>query len=193
MCPLWLPVMMTLIIVRGLRCSNPRPHNTLDLLLFPSAQEIVKRVQLSEAAVFVSGNAILTLFLAHKLWAWVDSGTIFTLLSLDAVHRLGMNWERDWRQMRVVGEGSFMRVRPDFPRFSAYARRVAGHARCAGGRWRRNRPSDRAHDRLAVRRGSSLAASMTIGMVLGACLAAFVAGMPPTIRYNRDANNSKTE
>ena len=105
---------MTLIILRVLRCSSPQSHNTLDLLLFPSAPETIEQVQISEAAFLVSGNAILTLFLAHKLWVCVDSGAIFTLLRVNEVCRLGIEWERSRRQMIVVGNGSFIRVRPEW-------------------------------------------------------------------------------
>jgi len=48
------------------------------------------------------------MILAHKLWAFVDSGAIFTLLSVDEAHRLGIDWESGRRQMVVVGDGSFI-------------------------------------------------------------------------------------
>jgi predicted aspartyl protease len=46
--------------------------------------------------------------LAHKLWAFVDSGAIYTLLRVDEARRLGIDWERGRRQMIVVGDGSFI-------------------------------------------------------------------------------------
>jgi len=46
--------------------------------------------------------------LTHKLWAFVDSGAIFTLLSVDEARRLGIDWERGRRQMIVVGDCSFI-------------------------------------------------------------------------------------
>ena len=46
--------------------------------------------------------------LAHKLWAFVDTGSIYTLLRVDEARRLGIDWERGRRQMIVVGDGSFI-------------------------------------------------------------------------------------
>jgi hypothetical protein len=46
--------------------------------------------------------------LTHKLWAFVDSGAIFALLSADEARRLGIDGERGRRQMIVVGDGSFI-------------------------------------------------------------------------------------
>ena len=46
--------------------------------------------------------------LAHKIWAFVDSGATFTLLRVDEAHRLGIDWNRGRRQMIVVGNGSFI-------------------------------------------------------------------------------------
>src|SRR6266699_3120728 len=46
--------------------------------------------------------------LAHKIWAFVDSGAIYTLLRVDEAHRLGIDWARGRRQMIVVGDGSFI-------------------------------------------------------------------------------------
>jgi hypothetical protein len=48
------------------------------------------------------------MILTHKLWAFVDSGAIFTLLSVDEARRLGIDWERGRRQLIVVGDGSFI-------------------------------------------------------------------------------------
>ena len=47
--------------------------------------------------------------LAHKIWAFVDSGAIFTLLHVDEAQRFGLDWARGRRQMIVVGDGSFIR------------------------------------------------------------------------------------
>jgi hypothetical protein len=57
--------------------------------------------------------------LAHKIWAFVDSEAIFTLLRVDEAHRLGIDWVRGRRQRMVVGDGSFIRVRPQFPRWDS--------------------------------------------------------------------------
>jgi len=46
--------------------------------------------------------------LAHKIWAFVDSGAVYTLLRVDEAHRLGIDWARGRRQMIVVGDGSFI-------------------------------------------------------------------------------------
>ena len=46
--------------------------------------------------------------LAHKIWAFVDSGATFTLRRVDEAHRLGIDWNRGRRQMIVVGDGSFI-------------------------------------------------------------------------------------
>ena len=46
--------------------------------------------------------------LAHKIWAFVDSGAIYTLLRVDEAHRLGIDWARGRRQMIVVGDGGFI-------------------------------------------------------------------------------------
>lgn len=48
--------------------------------------------------------------LAHKVWAFVDSGATFTTLSVDEAHRLGIDWEQGRRQMIVVGDGSFIPI-----------------------------------------------------------------------------------
>ena len=45
---------------------------------------------------------------AHKLWAFVDSGATFSILSIDDAHRIGIDWEKGRRQMIVVGDGSFI-------------------------------------------------------------------------------------
>ena len=45
---------------------------------------------------------------AHKIYAFVDSGAIFTLLRVDEAHRLGIDWARGRRQMIVVGDGSLI-------------------------------------------------------------------------------------
>jgi hypothetical protein len=44
----------------------------------------------------------------HKLWAFVDSGATFSILSIDDARRLGIDWEKGRRQMIVVGDGSFI-------------------------------------------------------------------------------------
>lgn len=44
----------------------------------------------------------------HKLWAFVDSGATFSILSVDDARRLGIEWGKGRRQMIVVGDGSFI-------------------------------------------------------------------------------------
>jgi hypothetical protein len=46
--------------------------------------------------------------LAHKLWAFVNFGAIYTLLRVDEARRFGIDWERGRQQMIVVGDGSFI-------------------------------------------------------------------------------------
>jgi hypothetical protein len=44
----------------------------------------------------------------HKIWAFVDSGATFSILSIDEARRIGLDWEKGRRQMIVVGDGSFI-------------------------------------------------------------------------------------
>jgi len=44
----------------------------------------------------------------HKLWAFVDSGATFSIVSIDDARRIGIDWEKGRRQMIVVGDGSFI-------------------------------------------------------------------------------------
>jgi hypothetical protein len=44
----------------------------------------------------------------HKVWAYVDSGATFSILSVDDARRIGLAWETGRRQMIVVGDGSFI-------------------------------------------------------------------------------------
>ena len=44
----------------------------------------------------------------HKLWAFVDSGATFSILSTDDARRLCIEWEKGRHQMIVVGDGSFI-------------------------------------------------------------------------------------
>ena len=46
--------------------------------------------------------------LAHKIWTFVDSGAIFTLLRVDKAYHLGIDWTKNTRQMIVVSDGSFL-------------------------------------------------------------------------------------
>ena len=45
---------------------------------------------------------------AHKIWAFVDSGATFSIMSIDDARRIGIDWEKGHRQMIVVGDGSFI-------------------------------------------------------------------------------------
>ena len=51
---------------------------------------------------------IPVLIKSHKLWAFVDSGATFSILSIDDARRMGIDWENGRRQMIVVGDGSFI-------------------------------------------------------------------------------------
>ena len=44
----------------------------------------------------------------HKIWAFVDSGATFSIMSVDEARRIGIEWENGRRQMIVVGDGSFI-------------------------------------------------------------------------------------
>jgi len=44
----------------------------------------------------------------HRVWVYVDSGAIFTILKTDEAHRLGIDWQKGQPQMIVVGDGSFI-------------------------------------------------------------------------------------
>jgi len=44
----------------------------------------------------------------HKVWAYVDSGATFSILSVDDARRIGLAWQTGRRQMIVVGDGSFI-------------------------------------------------------------------------------------
>lgn len=48
--------------------------------------------------------------LDHRVWVYVDSGAIFTILNVDEAHRLGIDWQKGRRQMIVVGDGSFIPI-----------------------------------------------------------------------------------
>lgn len=51
---------------------------------------------------------IPVLIQGHKLWAFVDSGATFSIISADDARRTGIQWEKGRRQMIVVGDGSFI-------------------------------------------------------------------------------------
>jgi Aspartyl protease len=44
----------------------------------------------------------------HKVWAYIDSGATFSILSVDDARRIGLAWQTGRRQMIVVGDGSFI-------------------------------------------------------------------------------------
>jgi len=44
----------------------------------------------------------------HKLWAFVDSGATFSILTIDEAGRIGIDWQSGRRQMIVVGDGSYI-------------------------------------------------------------------------------------
>jgi hypothetical protein len=46
--------------------------------------------------------------LDHRVWVYVDSGAMFTILKADEADRLGINWQKGQSQMIVVGDGSFI-------------------------------------------------------------------------------------
>jgi hypothetical protein len=46
----------------------------------------------------------------HKLWAYVDSGAVFSIFHVAEAERIGIDWQRGRQQMVVVGDGSFIPV-----------------------------------------------------------------------------------
>jgi hypothetical protein len=46
--------------------------------------------------------------LDHRVWVYVDSGAMFTILKAGEADRLGINWQKGQSQMIVVGDGSFI-------------------------------------------------------------------------------------
>ena len=44
----------------------------------------------------------------HRLWAFVDSGATFSMLTVDEAMRIGIDWQSGRRQMIVVGDGSYI-------------------------------------------------------------------------------------
>jgi len=46
--------------------------------------------------------------LGHRVWVFVDSGAVFTILSIDDAGRIGIDWQKGSKQMIVVGDGSFI-------------------------------------------------------------------------------------
>ncbi len=44
----------------------------------------------------------------HKLWAFVDSGATFSVLTVGEAARVGIDWQSGRRQMIVVGDGSYI-------------------------------------------------------------------------------------
>jgi hypothetical protein len=46
--------------------------------------------------------------LDHRVWVYVDSGAVFTILSIDDAHRLRIDWQNGRPQMIIVGDGSFI-------------------------------------------------------------------------------------
>ena len=45
---------------------------------------------------------------SHRLWAFVDSGATYSLLTADEATRIGIDWQTGRRQMIVVGDGSYI-------------------------------------------------------------------------------------
>ena len=45
---------------------------------------------------------------SHRLWAFVDSGATFSVLTVDEAARIGIYWQSGRRQMIVVGDGSYI-------------------------------------------------------------------------------------
>ena len=43
---------------------------------------------------------------SHKVWALVDSGATFSMLTVDEATRIGIDWQSGRRQTIVVGDGS---------------------------------------------------------------------------------------
>lgn len=46
----------------------------------------------------------------HKLWAYVDSGAVFSIFHIAEAARIGIEWQQGIQQMVVVGDGSFIPV-----------------------------------------------------------------------------------
>jgi hypothetical protein len=46
--------------------------------------------------------------ISHKVWAFVDSGATFSMLTVDEAARIGIDWRSGRRQMIVVGDGSYI-------------------------------------------------------------------------------------
>jgi predicted aspartyl protease len=44
----------------------------------------------------------------HKLWAFVDSGATFSVLTVGEAARIGIDWQSGRLQMIVVGDGSYI-------------------------------------------------------------------------------------
>lgn len=44
----------------------------------------------------------------HKLWAYVDSGAVFSIFHVAEAQRIGIDWQRGSQQMIVVGDGSYI-------------------------------------------------------------------------------------
>ena len=45
---------------------------------------------------------------AHKIWAFVDSGATFSIMTVGEAARIGIDWQSGRRQMIVVGDGSYI-------------------------------------------------------------------------------------
>jgi predicted aspartyl protease len=45
---------------------------------------------------------------SDKIWAFVDSGATFSMLTVDEAVRIGIDWRSGRRQMIVVGDGSYI-------------------------------------------------------------------------------------
>jgi hypothetical protein len=48
--------------------------------------------------------------LNHWVWVFVDSGAAFTILNVDDVKGIGIDWQRGSPQMIMVGDGDFIPV-----------------------------------------------------------------------------------
>jgi predicted aspartyl protease len=44
----------------------------------------------------------------HKIWAFVDSGATFSIMTVGEAARIGIDWQSGRRQMIVVGDGSYI-------------------------------------------------------------------------------------
>jgi len=44
----------------------------------------------------------------HRLWVFADSGTTFSMLTVDEAERIGIDWQSGRRQMIVVRDGSYI-------------------------------------------------------------------------------------